>query len=175
MRRFLLTLSVVFALAVLANPADAQFKIGAQGALISSIDAAGALDLSGTKGFGARIMIDPPLFPLALVGSGVYYSTDCTDCSYWTASVAVQLRLPLPIVAPYVLAGYQTRRSDDGLNTGTGSGPTTENGPMVGVGVQLNFGLSLFLEATLELNEDDLIVPGRDTSPIVIKGGIMFG
>ncbi len=166
MRRILLTLSAVFALAVVANPVDAQFKLGVQAAAMTSTD---AVDLDGTKGVGARIMLDPPLFPLAIVGSGVYYFLDCTDCSYYTASIAVQLRLPLPIVAPYVLAGYQTRRSE------SGGADMTENGPLVGVGVQLNFGMSLFLEVTMELHEEIAALPTFDTDPIVIKGGIMFG
>lgn len=165
-RRFLLILSVVFARAVLANPADAQFKLGVQAAAMASTD---AVNLDGTKGAGARLMLDPPLFPLVIVGSGVYYFLDCTDCSYYTASIAVQLRLPLPVVAPYVLAGYQTRREE---NAGV---ETKENGPMVGVGVQLNFGMSLFLEVTMELNEEIALGPTFDNHPIVIKGGIMFG
>jgi hypothetical protein len=174
MRRSLLTLSAVFVLAVLANPVNAQFKIGAQGALISSIDqVAASLDQArqnGTLGAGGRIMLDPPLFPLALVGSAIYYFPDCTgDCSYYTASIAANLRLPMPVISPYVLGGWQIRRrTENGVST-------DESGPMVGVGLQLNFGLSLFLEGTMEFNSDNVTLPTLDNDPIVIKGGILIG
>lgn len=168
MRRVLLTLSAVFALVVLANPVEAQFKIGVQGAMITSLGSVQELD--GRLGAGARLMLDPPLFPLALVGGFVYYSPDCADCKYLTASLAAQLRIPLPLVAPYVIGGLQTRRT-------TVAGTTeSETGVMIGAGVQVNLGLSLFLEGTLELNSDpDIAIPDFDNDPIVIKGGILIG
>jgi len=46
---------------------------------------------------------------------------------------------------------------------------------MFGLGVQLNLGVSLFLEGIYEFNEELTGVPDFDTDPIVIKGGIMFG
>lgn len=168
MRRLLLTLSVVVACAALTQPVDAQFKFGIQGAVMTSLDNP---TLDGTAGLGARVMLDPPLFPLALVGSGVYYFPDCgaTDCSYWTASLAAQLRLPLPTVSPYVLGGWQIRRAEaSGVSN-------NESGPVVGIGVQVNFGLSLFLEGTIEFNEEIVGFPDVDTNPIVIKGGFLFG
>ena len=68
MRRTLLTLSAVFALVALAAPADAQFKFGAQGAVITSVDdlgafVSGAAKLSGTFGLGARTAFQPPPCP----------------------------------------------------------------------------------------------------------------
>lgn len=172
MRRTLLTLSAVLATAVVAVPADAQLKFGAQGAVITSVDDITADEgLGGTFGLGGRVMIDPPLFPLGAVGSATYYFTDIDDLTYWTATAAAQLRLPLPMVKPYVLAGWQIRRSsfmDVSSN---------ENGPMIGAGLQLDLGMSLFLEGTFEFNEDieDVEVPDFDNDPIVIKAGILFG
>ena len=43
------------------------------------------------------------------------------------------------------------------------------------MGVQLNLGVSLFLEGSYEFNEGLIGVPDFDTDPIVIKGGVMFG
>ena len=168
MRRLLLTLSVAFACVALAQPVNAQFKFGIQGAAKTTLDDP---NLQGTVGAGARLMLDPPHFPLALVGSGVYYFPDCgaTDCSDWTASIAAQLRLPTPVISPYVLGGWHIRRSE------TGGVSSDESGPLVGIGVQLNLGLSLFLEGTMEFNEKITGWPDFDTDPIVIKGGILIG
>jgi hypothetical protein len=114
-------------------------------------------------------MLDPPLFPLGVIGSATYYFPDIDDLTYWTATAAAQLRLPLPVVKPYVLAGWQLRR------TGFMDESGNENGPMVGAGVQLDFALSLFLEGTMEFNDEITEAPDFDNNPIVIKGGILFG
>ena len=168
MRRLLLTLSVVVTCVALAQPVDAQFKFGIQGAAITSLD---DTFLEGLIGAGARLMLDPPLFPLALVGSGVYYFPDCgaTDCSDWTASIAAQIRLPTPVISPYVLGGWQIRRSE------TAGISSDESGVLVGIGVQVNFALSLFLEGTMEFHDEITGTPDFDTDPIVIKGGILIG
>ena len=168
MRRLLLTLSVVVTCVALAQPVDAQFKFGIQGAAITSLD---DTFLEGSIGAGARLMLDPPLFPLALVGSGVYYFPDCgaTDCSDWTASIGAQIRLPTPVISPYVLGGWQIRRSE------TAGISSDESGVLVGIGVQVNFALSLFLEGTMEFRDEITGAPDFDTDPIVIKGGILIG
>ena len=46
---------------------------------------------------------------------------------------------------------------------------------MIGVGVQLHFAVPLFLEGSLEFNDEVTGMPDFDTNPIVIKGGIMLG
>ena len=174
MRHMLLTLSTVFALAALAAPADAQFKIGAQGALITSVDSlstivTGAANLNNTFGLGARVAFEPPLSPIGVVGQGVYYFTDVDDYSYSTYSLAAQFRLSLPLISPYALGGWQWRR------TSSGGTSNTESGAMLGVGVQVNFLISVFLEGNWEFHDE---VPGStdfDNNPIVIKGGIIFG
>ena len=85
------------------------------------------------------------------------------------ASIAAQLRLPAPVISPYVLGGWQIRRSEErGISS-------DESGPLVGIGVQLNFGLSLFLEGTMEFRDEITGTPDIDTDPIVIKGGILIG
>ena len=174
MRGMLLTLSTVFGLVALAAPVDAQIKFGAQGAVMTSLDdlstiLPGAPKLSGTSGVGARAALQPLLLPIGVVAQGVYYFPDADDYDYMTYSLAAQLRMSTPLISPYALGGWQWRR------TSTGGTSNTEAGAIVGVGVQLNFGVSLFLEASYEFNEDLIGVPDFDTDPIVIKGGFMFG
>ena len=176
MRRFSFVLSALAALAIVAIPADAQIKFGAHGAAITGLDevmvAGESVGIpSGTYGVGARAMLDPPLLPVALVGSYTYYFPEEGDA--WTGTIAGQLRIPLPVFKPYVTAGYQLRPEDAGGNS--------QNGFMIGAGVQLDFMLSLFLEGGFEIGKeiDPADVPGLtqalDTNRLVIKGGLMFG
>ncbi len=46
---------------------------------------------------------------------------------------------------------------------------------MFGLGVQLNLGVSLFLEGVYEFNDELTGFPNFDTDPIVIEGGILIG
>ena len=82
--------------------------------------------------------------------------------------LAGQLRLPLPLIRPYALAGWQLRDF---------KGAGGESGPVVGLGVQLDLGVSLFLEGALELAADlelsGLEAIGRNR--LVIKGGALLG
>ena len=173
MRRFLFALGVTAAVAISANPVDAQLKYGVQGAIITGLDeviVAGSdvNSINGTFGLGARVMLDPPLFPLGVIGSATYYFVEEGAPSYWTGTLAAQLRLPLPIVKPYVLGGWQVRNTE---------GADGESGPVVGLGVQLGLGVSLFLEGTFEL-ADDIEITGLeaiDRNRIVIKGGALLG
>jgi hypothetical protein len=177
MRRLLLALTVAAASVALAQPASAQLpiKYGVQGALMTGLEdledagISGIPDLNSTFGLGARVALQPPLLPIGVVAQGVYYFPD-GDFSYLTYSLAAQLRLPLPMISPYAIGGWQWRR------TSPDSGDSnTENGAMVGLGIQLDLGVSLFLEGTLEFNEDLTADPDFDNDPIVIKGGILLG
>ncbi|HIF06762.1 MAG TPA: hypothetical protein EYQ64_07340 [Gemmatimonadetes bacterium] len=175
MRRMFLTLSTAVALVALAAPVDAQLKFGVQGAMISSVADLSAVDvtqpdLSGTFGAGLRAALQPPIFPLGVVAQGVYYMPDLDDTGLATYSLAAQLRVPLPLISPYVIGGMQwTRRA------AAGAASTTSSGLMAGVGVQLTLGL--FLEATMELPEDlaGAALSVLDNDPIVIKAGFVFG
>lgn len=172
MRRPLLAFAVIALVALSANPAAAQLKFGAQGAIITGLDeviVAGTdiNSIDGTIGIGARVMLDPPLFPLGVIGTTTYYRNDGGP-SYWTATGAVQLRIPLPIVKPYALGGWQLRKHE---------GIEDANGPVVGAGVQLDLGITLFLEGTFEL-APDIEITGFDVidrDRIVIKGGLLLG
>ena len=167
MRGILLTLSTVFALVVLPAPADAQFNFSAQGALITSVDTLSSL--SNAFGVGARVGFKAPLFPIGVLGQGVYYFPDGTDFSYSTYSIAARYAFPSPMISPYGLGGWQWRRAS------SGGASNTESGAMLGIGVELNLGVSLFLEANWEFHEEVTGMPDFDNNPIVIKGGITFG
>jgi len=169
MRRLLLTLTVAVASVALAQPASAQIpvKFGVQGAMMTAVSDVPALD--GTFGLGARVALQPPVLPIGVVGQFNYYFPDCTDCGYQTYSLAAQLRLPLPMVSPYAIGGWQWRR------TSAGSISDTADGPMVGIGVQLNLGLAIFREGSMEFNDVPDGVPDFDNDPIVIKGGVLLG
>ena len=172
MRPMPLMIATTFVLVALAAPADAQFSFGAQGAVITGVGdlstiSPGAPDLNSTFGLGARVVFQAPVLPIGLVGQGTYYFPDADD--YSTYSLAARLRLSLPLISPYGLGGWQWRR------TSTGGTSSTESGAMIGVGVELNFGVSLFLEGTYEFTEELTGNPDFDNNAIVIKGGIMFG
>ena len=166
MRGILLTLSTVCALAV-AAPVDAQFNFSAQGALITGVDSLSAL--SNAYGIGARVGFKAPLFPIGVLGQGVYYFPDGDDYNYSTYSIAARYALPTPMLSPYGIGGWQWRRRS------TSATSTTESGAMLGLGVELNLGVSLFLEASWEFHEEDPTNSDFDNDPIVIKGGITFG
>lgn len=174
MRATLLALSTVVLLEAFAAPVDAQVKFGIQGAVITGVSdlstiLPGAPDLSSTYGVGARVALQPPLSPVGVVGQGVYYFPDANDYGLQTYSLAAQFRLSTPVITPYALGGWQWRR------TSPAGVSNTENGAMLGVGVQLNFGISVFLEGNYEFHEELTGNPDFDTDPFVIKGGIMFG
>ena len=168
MRRLILVLSVAVACVAVAQPVDAQLKYGLQGALMTALDEVTAgPDLNGTIGIGPRVALQPPLLPIGVVGQGVYYFPE-GDGSYMTYSLAAQLRLPLPVFNPYAIGGWQWRRSSNGTSE-------TVNGAMIGVGVQLNLAVSVFLEGSFEFNDEVTGVPDFDNNPIVIKGGVLLG
>lgn len=171
MRRLILTLAIAAASVAVAQPAEAQFKYGLQGAIMMGLEdlsaSPGVPDLNGTFGIGPRVALQPPLLPIGVVGQGVYYFPE-GDGSYLTYSLAAQLRLPLPIINPYAIGGWQWRRTSNGTSN-------TENGPMIGLGVQVNLAVALFLEASFEFNDEITGAPDFDNNPIVIKGGVLLG
>lgn len=170
MRRLLLTASVAVACATLAQPAQAQFQFGAQGAALTGLQVAtGATtvaDLDATYGLGGRVMFSPPIpvLSLSLVGQGVYYFPDNGD--YMSYGIGARFGLGLPVITPYVIGGWQWRKND----------VTTENGITAGAGVQLGVGLPIFLEATFEIGEDiPAGLPDYDNTALVIQAGVLFG
>ena len=116
---------------------------------------------------GARAALQAPALPIGLVGQAVYYFPEADDFDYLTFSLAAQFRLSMPVISPYGIGGLQWSR------TSTAGTSTTESGAMIGVGVELGFGVSLFLEAVYEFKGE--VAGDFDNEPIVIKGGFLFG
>lgn len=164
MRRFVFALGAMLALAATAAPVDAQLKFGGHVAMISGLDEASNLD--GSFGAGARVGAELPLLPVGAYVSATYYLPDGDDTSYWTGSLFAKAGLPLPIVSPYLLGGFQRRAAS------VGDLSESDSGLFVGLGVQIK---QLFLEGTLEFNEDDPAFPDLDNDPIVFKGGFIIG
>jgi len=174
MRRILTAFAVVAASVSLAHPASAQISVGAQAALLTSYDEIkdtspeGIPDLAGSFGLGARVGFKPPAFPIGVVGQGVYYFPS-GDWSYLTYSLAAQFGLPLGPISPYAIGGWQWRRAS------ISDASDTESGAMLGLGLEFNLGLALFLEGTIEFHEEITADPDFNNDPIVIKGGIILG
>jgi hypothetical protein len=170
MRRLLLTASLALVGATLARPAAAQISFGAQGAYITGVEEiTGGGDLNGTVGVGARAQFSPPLpgLSLGVVGQGVYYFPE-GDGSYMTYGLGAKIGLALPMINPYAIGGWQWRRSEGGGVT------NTENGLTAGLGVQLGM-VPVFVEATMEFNDELPSAPDYDNNPLVLQAGIMIG
>jgi hypothetical protein len=163
MRRSILTM-VAVALVASARPTEAQLSYGLQGALLTGIEDE---TLDGTFGIGPRVGFTLPAVPIGAVGQGVYYFPE-GEGSYMTYGLSALVRLPLPVVSPYAIGGWQWRRSSANDQS------ETQSGAAIGVGVQVNFGVSLFLEGTMEFNDEPAPNADPDHS-IVIQGGVLLG
>ena len=173
MRRLSLAASVALVCATMAQPAMAQFKFGAQGAFMTELDEIEKEpegDLEGTFGIGPRVEFSPtiPSFQLGIVGQGVYYFPG-DDLNYLTYGVGAKVGFATPIVSPYVIGGWQWRRTGaDDFDS------VTEDGPMLGVGLGIGT-LPVFIEATFEFNDDDDIGDDLDNDPLVFQAGVLIG
>ena len=173
MRRLLLTASLALVGATLAQPVDAQISFGAQGAYMTGLEdlsgVSGASDLNGTIGLGGRAQFSPPVpgLSLGIVGQGVYYFPE-GDGSYMTYGLGGKIGLALPMISPYAIGGWQWRRSESGGVT------DTQNGLTAGLGVQLGM-VPVFVEATMEFNDEIPTAPDFDVNPLVIQAGVMIG
>lgn len=116
----------VVALLAMASPARAQIGFG--GDIVRAADAFG-----GTTGVGARVRLGVPLFPLSLAVNGDWFFPSCpnTSCSLRGATLDVNYSFPLPLVHPWVGAGWSVRRIEDD------NGTSTQRGLNVGVGAEL--------------------------------------
>jgi hypothetical protein len=170
MRRLLLTASVALAVASAAQPASAQLMFGAQAAAQTGLEVptggTTVAELDATYGVGARVLFSPPIpvLSLGLVGQGVYYFPDSGDSQ--TYGISAKVGIGLPLISPYLIGGWQWRRTD----------VDTTNGISAGAGVQLSVGVNLFLEATAEIGEDiPTGVQDYDNTALVIQAGVLFG
>ena len=114
----------------------------------------------GAAGIGGRIGWDLPVLPIDIVGVGEYFFPDCgaEDCSFWGGSADVNVRLPIPIVRPY-LVGALVYRKVTGLQTSTDTVDSFD-ATGVGAGIGLDFNLMAvraFLDGRYEwLGEDQV-------------------
>jgi hypothetical protein len=77
--------------------------------------------------------------------------------------------IPTPMISPYVIGGWQWRRvSAEGFDA------VTEDGATVGVGVGLGM-VPVFVEVSMEFNEEDPAFPDVDNDPVVIQAGVLVG
>jgi hypothetical protein len=170
MRRLIVTASVALACATVAQPAVAQVSFGGQAALMTGLEDVQAGDMNGTFGIGPRVEVSPPIpvLQLAVVGQGVYYFPD-GDFNYMTYGLGAKLGFSTPVVSPYVVGGWQWRRtSAEGIDA------VTESGPTVGVGLGLGV-IPVFIEATFEFNDEIPSDPDFDNNPMVIQAGVLVG
>jgi hypothetical protein len=168
MRRLFLTASLALACATVAQPADAQVSFGGQAGMITMLDE--ATDMNGTFGVGPRVQFSPPIpgLTLGIVGQGLYYFPD-GDFNFMTYGLGAKVGLSTPMISPYVIAGWQWRRT-----SAEGFDAVTESGATAGVGVGLGM-IPVFVEATMEFNEDNPSAPDFDNDPIVIQAGVLVG
>ncbi len=180
MRRIVFVLGALLALGVAASPADAQIRFGVHGDVIAAgfgdleDFADGDFNLNGDFGIGGRLAFSPPALPIAVYGDLTYFFPDCGesgDCSYWTAGIGGQFGLPLPMVRPYVLGGWQWQSFD--LDA-VGFESSTENNPFVGLGVEFGMLAGLFVEGQWEFT-DSFEDTNFDVTPFVLRAGVQFG
>jgi len=107
----------------------------------------------GTTGFGVEAGLNIPVLPLAVFGSGEWFSPSCTGCELNGWSLGVKYRvLPAPIASPYVTGGRIWRSREDGAL------PTVDDeGVFAGVGADVSLpGFKLFAEGRYDFLSGDL-------------------
>ena len=134
---------VLALLAGTATTAQSQVSVSAGAAYAEALD--------GKWGVDGRLSFDFPVFPLGVFAGADYFWTSCDeDCSLWGWNLGGKLRLPFPIVSPYVtgaLVGRKWERGSESLDT---------QGMSAGVGADIKFALKLFGEVNREFLGDDL-------------------
>lgn len=121
----------------------------------------------GTFGVGGEIGYDLPILPMDLFGSGTKFFPGCDDCDMHGWSVGANLRLPLPLVRPYLTGGWAWRDADQGPTVDPLSSGK-DNGAFAGIGVDLAFSiLRVFAEGRYELLDDPL-------EQFAVRAGVMI-
>ena len=123
-------MALLAAAALLAVPAAARAQVGAGGYFVRTSDPYGE-----ASGVGLRLEAGAPLLPLSVALNGEYFFPDCggADCSLRGLTVDVNYALAVPLVQPYVGAGWSVRQSKVAGQT------STKRGLNVGLGVALAF------------------------------------
>lgn len=138
----------VWLLALLPGAAAGQFSLGGHLAWTDYQD--------GGMGGGARVGLDIPVLPVDVVGTGEWFSPKCRPnrdgCSLWGATLDANVRLPFPLVRPYVTGGLSYRKADLGGDRGDES----DSGLNLGVGVDVSLGVRAFADWRWEFLKADL-------------------
>jgi hypothetical protein len=148
--------------ALLPGAATAQVYWGAHA--VHAADAFG-----GATGAGVRAGVDLPVLPFDLIGSAEYFFPDCgndqSDCSLHGLTLDANLRMVIPVVRPYAVAGLSHRRASAGDDA-----PDQEStGLALGAGVDVALGgVRLFGEGRYEF----LDAPERQ---FLWRLGVLFG
>ena len=136
-RRVLAVLPLVLA-ALLPGSAAGQFFWGGHAAYTGYQD--------GGTGAGLHLGLDFPLLPVDVVGSAEWFSPSCRadreGCSLWGATLDANLRLPIPLVRPYLTGGLSYRK----FGLGGELGSQDKSGINLGVGVDVNLGIRAFAD-----------------------------
>jgi hypothetical protein len=147
-----------------ADEAKAQFLWGAHVPY--------ALDtFDGAFGIGGRLGYDLPVLPIDIVGVGEVFFPDCgaNDCSLWGASAEANLRLPIPIVRPYLTGGLGYRSLSRPRSDGNGTEDLSATGVSLGLGVDFNLAaVRLFVDGRYEWYDEDVV------SQPIFRAGILF-
>ncbi len=143
--------------------------VSANAQLFGGITAARADKIfGGTSGMGGVLGVDFPILPLDAFVAGTWFFPDCDGCDLKGWSLGANLRLPIPMVRPYLTGGMTWR--DVGLGDET-INPLAENddsGVFAGAGVDLAIAsFRLFLEGRYEFLDGDL-------GQAVVRMGVML-
>jgi hypothetical protein len=133
---------LAFAVAALLAAGPARAQVGIGGHLARATDAFGE-----TRGLGVRLQLGVPLVPVSLAVNGEYFFPHCPsgDCALYGTTFDLNWVLPLPFLQPWLGAGWSVRELE------VAGRHSTERGPNVGVGVQLQlFAVRPFVDVRYE-------------------------
>lgn len=161
-RHLALSTAMIGAFLVPAS-AHAQLFGGIYGAYASD-------SFDGSIGVGGLIGLDIPILPVDIYGGGTAFFPDCEgDCELSEFTLGVNVRLPLPLVRPYLTTGVTWRDVEVSGATIPEVG-NDDTGLFAGLGVDLAFSwVRVFAEGRYEFMEDAL-----GDEQLVFRGGVMI-
>ncbi len=138
----------------------------ARAQLFGGLTGAWAEGFDGSVGMGGVLGYDLPILPVDIFGEGTWFFPDCDGCDLKGWSLGVNVRLPLPLIRPYLTGGMTWRdlEDPDAVSIDT----VSESGGFAGAGVDLAIAsFRLFLEGRYELLDGDL-------EQAVVRLGVML-
>ena len=162
MIRFACTAALLVLALGAARPAQGQFFLGGHAAWTSYQD--------GGLGGGARLGLDLPVLPVDILGVAEFFSPSCEPgrdgCSFWGATLDANVRLPIPLVRPYLTGGLSFRSADLSSDEGKVDG----TGFAVGGGLDVALVIRIFADYRYEFFENEK----RALEGSVVRLGINF-